>query len=234
MGNRTIEERVHHVLESINAAAVRSGRRGSDVHLVLASKKQSTQQINRVLDLVRQAGSSAIVGESYLQEFAAKRADLVSDCTTHMIGPLQSNKVAAAVKLFNLIESVHSEKVLMLINKEAAKLGKIMPIYLQVNISADPQKQGFAPAEVERCCRRMGDEYPHISLCGLMTITELYPEAGMVRADFARMRKVSNAIQELVGDKLEISMGMSSDYPIAIEEGATHVRIGTAIFGERG
>jgi len=232
----SLEHRIDTVLSAIDTAARSTGRAGTDIVLVAVSKNHPVELMNQASVLMQARGRPVVFGENYLQEFSAKQPLIQGSCQVHMIGPLQSNKVARAVELFDLIESVHSEKVLRLIDAEAAKRGKVMPVYLQINVSADPAKSGFATEEVARICHQVLPQCRSIRCEGLMTITGLYEEAEQARPDFVRLRELARGFPVTVSDgkPLALSMGMSSDFAVAIAEGATHVRIGSAIFGDRG
>ncbi|RMD86935.1 MAG: YggS family pyridoxal phosphate-dependent enzyme [Candidatus Dadabacteria bacterium] len=225
-----IRERLSKVLESIEEAAEKRGITPEKITLVAVSKKQSLDLMKRYESVCEEMGRKAIFGENYVQEFAAKRPYLSPSSRCHLIGTLQSNKVKKAIGLFDLIESVHSVNLLKMIDKEACKAGKTQDIYLQINISRDPGKSGFLEEEV-RDAWKIGLGLSGVKLKGIMAITRYYEKREDVRKDFARMREI---LDNLSGDQtLDLSMGMSRDYDIAIEEGATVVRIGTAIFGPR-
>ncbi|MCL4135478.1 UNVERIFIED_CONTAM: hypothetical protein GTU68_035798 [Idotea baltica] len=175
-----------------------------------------------------------IFGENYVKEYADKKAELTGNFKTHLIGPLQSNKVKKAVEIFDCIQSVHSEKVLKLINKEAEKLNKEMDVFLQVNISEDEAKSGFQKEElVEIFNKDFINKLANINIAGLMCITAFYENKEDVRPDFIKMCEIKKELELSNNIKLELSMGMSADYQIAIEEGASMVRIGSSLFGER-
>lgn len=234
-----LEQRLDRVLAAIESAAQKAGRKGEDIALVAVSKLHPVEQMNLAAAALRARGRNVIFGENYLQEYAQKHSGLTGAYETHLIGPLQSNKVAKAVREFDLIQSVHSEKVLTLIDRAARDAGKIMPVFLQVNISADPGKSGFSAEWTEDGLENLIAGCSHIRVAGLMTITELYPDPELARSDYSRMRQIRDRINqksansEKIASPLALSMGMSADFEIAIAEGATHVRVGTAIFGER-
>lgn len=220
---------------NIAAAAARSGRSNSAVSLVAVSKHQDVAAMKAYAELIDKQGQLPLFGESYVQEYATKKRLLNCKHCSRLIGPLQSNKVARAVELFDLIESVHSLKIAQLVSQHALKLSKRQAIYLQVNISQDQDKQGFNPSEIEDLIKDHIFNLAGIDLRGLMTITKLYPEPEGARQDFRALRNLADNLQTKIPKmpSLALSMGMSADYEIAIEEGATHVRIGTALFGER-
>jgi len=205
-----------------------------EVKLVAVSKKQPINSIQELIDYQDRVGDDLILGENFVKEFTEKREVLVGNYISHFIGVLQSNKVSKAVQIFDLIETVGSIDLARLINKEAEKLGRVMPVYLQVNISLDQAKYGFQP---DQLTLKLWDDLQKLKCLaveGLMTITRWYSEAELARDDFKAMRQLKEQFQQEIGvEYLELSMGMSNDYQIAVEEGATVVRVGTTIFGER-
>lgn len=228
------------IRQRMSSAAERSGRSLSDVQLVAVSKKQDCERIRALQEVLQDDGAALILGENQVQEFKKKRPMLVGEFRAHMIGTLQSNKVRDAVRLFDMIESIHDERIAALVDSEAGRAGKVQPILLQVNISDDAAKSGFSVAGVEQFMRETLPGLKNLDCAGLMTITRYYERREDVRPDFRRMRELKDRLLEMGlpsggnGQKrIEISMGMSEDYDLAIEEGATFVRIGTALFGER-
>jgi pyridoxal phosphate enzyme (YggS family) len=178
-------------------------------------------------------GQVALIGENYVQEFQKKSHAISGEYIPVLIGPLQRNKVVQALTLFREIESVDRKEVIDALNRAASATGLVLPVFLQVNVSNDPRKKGFAVATVSDVAQEMLD-LPALQLRGLMAITELYEEPEEARSDFVVMRNLRDALQQSLGvESLELSMGMSADFEIAIEEGATRVRIGEALFGPR-
>lgn len=235
----SIADRFHHVMRSIEAAAARSGRVPGEITLVAVSKKKSVGEMRAYRDAALERGIPVVFGENYVQELVAKREELGADACIHMMGPLQSNKVRAAVASSDVIESVHSEKVIDLIAKEARARGAKQAIFLQVNIGNDPMKSGFQAEAIASVVEKVARLSDAIELHGLMTITPYYEIAEDARADFVRMAELRASLQSagldkhFVDQRIRLSMGMSSDFEVAIEEGADLVRVGTAIFGER-
>lgn len=221
---------LNNILDRIASAKSRAGRNDS-ITLVAVSKNQPVDKMNDLRKLVRLADQVVVFGENYLQEFKEKTAILEKPYKAHFIGRLQSNKVRQVVKLFDLIESVDSVDLLKLINTEAEKLGQEKEILLQVNVSSDPNKGGFDPEDLAAVLAET-TKLPFIALRGLMTITELYSNPEDARKDFKALRDL-RAKMFPEESNIDLSMGMSQDFEIAIEEGATIVRIGTALFGER-
>jgi len=217
-----IAERLKSVQGRIEAAAVAAGRDPRSVALVAVSKTNGVRMVRQAL-----AAGQRIFGENRVQEAAAKfpqlRADY-PDLQLHLIGPLQTNKVKEAVALFDVIETVDRPKLAAELAKEMQKTGRRPRCYIQVNIGNEPQKAGVAPHDVSALLALSRDEY-RLPIVGLMCI----PPADEDPAPyFARMAALAKAHQLPI-----LSQGMSGDYPAAIAAGATHVRVGTAIFGIR-
>jgi pyridoxal phosphate enzyme (YggS family) len=228
-----MSERLQTVLDRIDSAARSAGRSAHDVTLVAVSKKKSAAEMNQLGERLYKSGRPIIFGESYLQEFAAKKDELHVPYKAHFIAPLQSNKISKAVNLFSLIESVHSEKVLRLVDSECLKQKIMLPVFLQVNISEDPHKAGVTVSDCNRIFSELVPSLKAVRVAGLMTITEYYGVPDMARKDFAKLRILGEKLAESARMPLALSMGMSADFDIAIQEGATHVRVGSALFGER-
>ncbi len=227
------------VLDSIESAAKAAERSASDITLVAVSKKKPLEDLRAYELAARERGVPCVFGENYLQELKTKRLGMGDFACFHMIGPLQSNKVKEAVLYSDVIESAHSGKILNLIADHAQRLTKRQKVMLQVNIGRDPLKSGFDPSDVVDAIRLATSRQESIELIGLMTITPYEAEPEETRVYFKAMRELRDA---LIADALEkhftssrvlLSMGMSSDYHVAIEEGADIVRVGTAIFGAR-
>ncbi len=217
------------VISRIETAAKRVGRDPKSIKLIAVSKKQSVEKMELYKTISSTNGMFVIYGENYVQEFKKKRELLTAPYQAHMIGPLQRNKAKAAVLHFDMIQSVHSLELAQVLNKESQKISKIQDILIQVNISNDQGKSGFAVQEAKDLFQR-SEEFPNLRFKGLMTITKLYELPEHARADFKTLKVLAS---ELPLPDPEISMGMSADFEVAIEEGATMVRVGTALFGER-
>ena len=232
------KDRLQVVLEGISRAALRAGRDPNSIKLVAVSKTQSESAMRELALALNEAGRSIIFGENYVQEFKKKAAEF-SNAEVHFIGSLQRNKAKDAVKLFSCIQSVDSFELAEAVNREAGKISKIQDILLQINISNDSAKGGIPSSETLLLAKKVVTELKNIRLLGLMTITKFYEEAELAREDFRALKKLSRILEddEIVSKNcpvpLALSMGMSSDYEVAIEEGATIVRVGSAIFGER-
>lgn len=230
-----IEQSYLEVMEKIEAACLRSGRSPDEITLVAVSKKQQIERIQELLEITQRLSHTLILGENYVQEFKLKRLALPG-VETHLIGPLQRNKVRDALKLFDVIESVHNEELLLALQKEATQQNRSLSIYLQVNISSDDNKAGFEPEALMSLLAKWS--YSNLELKGLMTITRYFEVAEEVRPFYRAMRELRESImtkfpQLWTQCPCRLSMGMSHDFQVAIEEGADLVRVGTALFGER-
>jgi hypothetical protein len=213
------------------AACVRSGRPAEAATLVAISKTVPVEKLR-----LAQAAGHDVLGENRVQEAAAK-IPLLAPSQWHLVGHLQKNKAAKAVELFDVVESVDSvalaARLDRLVGERGSRAGGALPIYLQVNVDADPAKAGFAPLDLER---ELADvvSLPNVEVQGLMTVGWLTAGAGEARPTFARLRELSERLRAAdprLGAGL--SMGMTDDYEAAIEEGSTLVRVGRALFGER-
>lgn len=220
--------RIARVRERIAVAAARVGRDPGDVVLVGVSKNVGREAVGAAY-----AAGLRHFGENRVQDAARKFADpLPSDATLHMIGQLQSNKARSAATLFGLIESVDRPSLIEALEREADRLARPLPVLLQVNVAGETQKAGCAPTAAARLAARLAGS-PAFDLRGLMTIAPLVPDPERARPVFRRLRALRN---ELVAAapalRLDVlSMGMSDDFEVAVEEGATEVRVGRAIFG---
>jgi PLP dependent protein len=192
---------------------------GPKVELVAVTKNRTATQIEESI----QAGIT-IIGENRIQEAASKFPKLSSPVTKHFIGHLQTNKVKLAVELFDLIQSVDSLRLAQKINQEATRQQKTMPILLEVNIAKDPKKYGFTPDETSSLLPEI-QALSNIEVRGLMTIVPYFEDPEQTRSFFKQIKTLQTKLA-----LPELSMGMSNDYHIAVQEGATIVRIGSAIF----
>jgi pyridoxal phosphate enzyme (YggS family) len=220
VSGETIAARLAQVRARIAAACGRSGRSADEVTLIAVSKGFSAAAVREAVE-----AGVADIGENRVQEAAEKRPALqgLRGVTWHMIGHLQTNKVKAALGLFDVIHSVDSLRLAEAIANRALSN---VPVFLEVNVSQEPTKTGFTMAELAgayRSARQL-----HLDIRGLMTVAPLSEDPEEARPVFCELRAAANDLG-LAG----LSMGMTNDYEVAIEEGATHVRIGRAIFGER-
>ena len=219
----SIEENIRHVRERIARAAERAGRLPSEVTIIAVTKSVELPAIKAAF----QAGISHF-GENRVQEAKPKieqLASMQSKPTWHMVGHLQTNKVKTAIQIFDIIHSVDSMRLAEALSR---RLTTTLPVLLQVNVASEVKKSGFSLDEVMEAVEQVG-RLPHLELRGLMTIAPLVGDAEEVRRIFRELRQLRDAIR-----LAELSMGMTDDFEVAVEEGATIVRIGRAIFGEKG
>jgi len=202
---------------------------GDAVTIVAVTKNHPAEVVTEAL-----AAGLTNVGENRVQEAMHKKEVLPAGGIWHLIGHLQSNKVKHAVDIFDLIESVDSVKILELIDKQAAAKGKKQEVLLQINEAGEKQKSGFAPAEFKALLPKLKD-YSHVVVKGVMVIAQATENVEETRPVFAAGYQDFLCLQQLVGQAqcTLLSMGMTHDYWIAVEEGANIIRVGTALFGER-
>jgi pyridoxal phosphate enzyme (YggS family) len=226
-----LKEHIQQIQTRIAAAAEKAGRRPEEVRLVAVSKTKPVAGIQDALD----AGLT-LFGENYIQEAREKISALADTAARwHFIGHLQSNKAKYAVKLFDLIHSVDSLKLARQLNKQAAKIDKVQPVLVQVNISAEATKSGTSSAQAVDLITQMS-ALEHLAVKGLMTMPPFFDDPERARPYFRELRQLRDHIRGLALPGVamdELSMGMTGDFEAAIAEGATLVRIGTAIFGGR-
>ena len=227
----SIAENVAEIRRQMDAAALAAGRDPKEILLCAATKMNDA-------DAVRQAIAAGVdcCGENRVQELLEKQPQgAYEGAPVHFIGHLQTNKVKQVVGRVDLIESVDRTELLECVEKQAAKLGLVQDILLEVNIGAEESKSGFTPEETMQTAAKMA-EYPHCHLKGLMAIPPVSEHEGDNCRYFAEMLNLFVDISAKKYDNVSmdcLSMGMSGDYPDAIREGATLVRVGTAIFGAR-
>lgn len=216
------------VLERIGRAAERAGRDPGDVTLVAVSKTVPAERLRAAV-----AVGLTILGENRVQEATAK-IPAVAGATWHLVGPLQSNKAKRAVELFDVVQSLDSLELAERLARLAGDLrpGRPLPVLVQVNVDRDPGKFGIAPDAAAAVAASIA-ALPNIDVRGLMTIGRLADTPAEARATFRGLRELSASVRRGARIGAELSMGMSDDFEIAVEEGATIVRIGRAIFGER-
>jgi pyridoxal phosphate enzyme (YggS family) len=228
----SIADNVARVRERIAVACARAGRSPNDVHLMAVSKTHPASAICEAY-----GAGITLFGENRVQEFAEKHAEVAGiGAEFHLIGHLQSNKAAKAAELFEAVDSVDSLKLLERLNSAAEKLGKKLAIFLEVNVGGEEAKSGFAPDSDElRTLLTKASDFPHLQIRGLMTIPPHTEDPNGARPYFQMIRQLRDRLAKQFPqmDLHELSMGMSHDYEVAIEEGSTCVRVGTAIFGER-
>jgi PLP dependent protein len=226
----SIADNLKTVRDRIASAAARAGRDPSSVKLVVVTKTVDVGKIREAL-----ASGSMILGENRVQEAKDKIDQLGPDASWHLIGRLQTNKAKFAVKLFSLIHSVDSLDLAKELDRQAAKIGKAQDVLVEVNIAGEAAKAGVSVADAPSLVREAA-KFGHIAIKGLMTMPPYSENPEDSRPYFRRLRELASAI---AGENIanvsmqELSMGMSGDFETAVEEGATLVRVGTAIFGER-
>jgi pyridoxal phosphate enzyme (YggS family) len=218
----------HEVRKRIEAACTRAKRDPAEVTLVAVSKSQPPEAIAEAANL-----GQLIFAENRVQEAKAKIPLCPGSIQWHMIGHLQSNKCRDAVALFQMVESVDSLSLAEELDKAAAKQSKTIPILLEVNIAGESTKFGFKPAAVLEQLNAI-NALKRLEVHGLMTIAPYTSDTETVRPIFRKLRELKGKCEDKLGAPLaHLSMGMSGDYEVAIEEGATIARIGTALFGPR-
>ncbi len=214
------------VRRRIAEAAERAGRDPESVTLLAVSKTVDRATVDAAYAL-----GLRHFGENRVQDSLRKYAEpLPADADLHLIGQLQSNKARQAAALFSVIESVDRPSLIDALEKEADRLGRRLPVLLQVNVAGEAQKAGCSPDDAPDLAARLLAS-PGFDLRGLMTIAPLVPDPEQVRPVFAGLRTLRDALREDTGAALDVlSMGMSDDFAVAIAEGATHVRVGRAVF----
>ena len=226
-----IRERLIEVKRRMAEAAIRAGRDPQAVELVAVSKTVGIPLIREGIE-----AGIAILGENRVQEAEGKIFELGRPVKWHLVGHLQSNKAKLAVSLFDLIHSLDSLHLAEAIQRHAVAQGKTIPVLVEVNLAQEGSKAGVSVKEVPHLLRSVS-LMSRLRVLGLMAVPPFLEEADQVRAYFRRLRQLAEEIAAMRIDNIEmihLSMGMSHDFETAIEEGATLVRIGTAIFGPRG
>lgn len=217
------------VLSRVENAINRSGRRGEEIILVGVSK---TQPVERLIEAYK--CGLRVFGENKVQELMQKYPYL-QDAHWHFIGHLQKNKVKYIIDKVDLIHSLDSIELAEEINKRAAKINRIMPLLIQVNIGKEETKSGIFEEDISEFARSIS-KYPNILIVGIMAIPPVNKNDEMQRGNFKRVFSIYNEVKNYKYDNFDIkylSMGMTGDFEIAIEEGANIIRVGTGIFGER-
>jgi pyridoxal phosphate enzyme (YggS family) len=225
-----ISENVARVKERIEMAARRSGRNPAAVRLVTVSKTVEAERVLRAIE----AGVK-ILGENYVQEAQKKIESLGREVAWHFIGHLQTNKAKVATRLFDLIHSVDRLALAQELNRQALQQEKVLPVLLQVNLSGETTKSGARDIEIFQMAEKLS-AMRGISVRGLMTMPPYFADPEASRPYYAELRELGERLTQQKLPRIlmeELSMGMSNDFEVAIEEGATLVRVGTAIFGPR-
>ena len=226
----SVAENLKAVKDRIAAAARRAGRDPSTVRLVTVTKTVAHDRIREAV-----AAGAAILGENRVQEAKEKIEALGAIASWHLIGRLQANKAKHAVRLFGLIHSVDSIGLARELDRQAAKQGKTQDILIEVSIAGEEQKAGVATRDAAALVREAAG-LRSVRICGLMTMPPYSVDPEASRSYYRRLRDLAAAIakEDIPGASMgELSMGMSGDFEVAVEEGATLVRVGTAIFGAR-
>lgn len=224
----SISERVAQTMERIRAACARSGRAADSVRLLAVTKKQPPERVREAL-----AAGVTVFGENRVQEAKVKISMCPGHAVWHMIGHLQTNKARDAARLFQMIHSVDSLRLLEAIDEAASAAGRVMPVLLEVNVSGESSKFGLAPEAVPAVLDE-ANRLRRVQVAGLMTIPPPADDPEKARPHFAKLRTLRDEWRRGTGHGLdELSMGMSGDFEVAIEEGATWVRLGMALFGPR-
>lgn len=230
----SIAENISVVRERIAAAARRAGREPEAIKLMAVSKTRPADEIRAAYE-----AGQCLFGENRVQEFEAKSEGLdgLTSAQFHLIGHLQSNKSNKAAELFHAVDSVDSVHLLERLNAAAQKLNKVVDALIEINIGGEEQKAGLADD-----CRELNElllaapRFPNVAICGLMTVPPFTEDPEGARPYFRKLRELRDQIATRNLPKVsmqELSMGMSNDFELAVEEGSTCVRVGTAIFGER-
>jgi len=223
-----LAENVAAIQQRIDDACDRAGRDRSTVHLMAVSKGHPPEAIRAVAET-----GITLFGESKIQEAKIKIPQCPGNIHWQMIGHLQSNKAKDAVQLFELIQSVDSLSLAQELNKRAEQAAKTLPILLEVNVAGESSKFGYGPESVLAELEQL-NALKRLELHGLMTIAPYSQDSERVRLFFRKLRELKERCEQQLGAPLPVlSMGMSGDFAVAIEEGSTLVRVGTAIFGER-
>ncbi|MGH7198900.1 MAG: YggS family pyridoxal phosphate-dependent enzyme [Candidatus Omnitrophota bacterium] len=223
----SVKEKLERVRAAMAEAAGKGGRSAGDITLVAVTKAASSEMIVQA----REAGLS-VFGENKVQEAEVKIPQAGAPAEWHLVGHLQSNKVRPAVSLFDLIQSVDSTRLAKMISDESAAQGKVMPVLLEVNISGQARRFGFSPEEIYAGVEAAAG-MPGIRVTGLMGIAPHPASDDEKRASFRKLKSLFSVCKTLKRPNVEmrvLSMGMSDDYRIAIEEGSNMIRLGRAIF----
>jgi pyridoxal phosphate enzyme (YggS family) len=223
----SVKENFLRVRERIERAAQKAGRDPKEINLVAVSK---TVEIARIKEAI-EAGVS-ILGENYVQEAQKKIEAIGRPVSWHFIGHLQSNKARHAVRLFDVVHSTDSIPLAEELNRRAEQENRVINVMIEVNLSKEATKFGTDEEKVSNLAKRI-QALKHLSLEGLMTMPPYFDSPEMSRPYYTALREVKEGMTKEGIPMKELSMGMSNDFEIAIEEGATYVRIGTAIFGPR-
>lgn len=224
----SMEENLEEIHGRMADACARAGRPVESVRLLAVSKTYGPEAVRAAA-----AAGQVLFGENRVQEAAAKMPECPGHLQWHLIGHLQSNKAAQAARLFDWVHSVDSAKLLEALDRHAGEAGRRLEVLVQVNVSGERSKSGMAPDGVREVLER-SNTLSHVQVRGLMTIPPLTEDSEKARPHFRALRELRDGWAAETGmDLAELSMGMTHDLEVAIAEGATIVRVGTGIFGER-
>ncbi|MBQ0059175.1 MAG: YggS family pyridoxal phosphate-dependent enzyme [Lachnospiraceae bacterium] len=225
-----IVENMNRIKKNIEDSCIACGRDPKEAMLLAVSKTKPAEMIQTLYN-----EGHRDFGENYVQELREKEAILPKDIRWHMIGHLQRNKVKYIAPFVTMIHSVDTEELALTIEKEAAKNDRIIPILLEVNVAGEETKYGLKPEETAALAEFVGT-LPHVKYCGLMTSAPFLEDPEDDRIYFRKLKELSVDINNKNIDNINgnvLSMGMSNDYRVAVEEGSTIIRVGTDIFGAR-
>ncbi|MGB9696288.1 MAG: YggS family pyridoxal phosphate-dependent enzyme [Ignavibacteria bacterium] len=228
MNYKYLKTNYENLLSNVNQICTETGRNFNDITIVAISKTFPVENIKMLYEL-----GHIHFGENKVQELKEKYQNLTdTNIKWHLVGHLQTNKVKYIVPFITLIHSVDNIKLALEINKQAQKLNRTIDILVQVNTSDEPQKSGITPSETKSLCKEIS-KLEYLRLKGLMTIGMFTDNEAIIRDNFRTLANLYKDLETEFKDFRYLSMGMTSDYRIAIEEGANILRIGSAIFGER-
>jgi len=217
------------VHDRIAAACARAGREPGEVKILAVTKTHSAATVRSAIA----AGVDAI-GENRVQEAVLKRPEVPEKLPWHLVGPLQRNKVRRALELFDVIQSVDRLALADRIEALAAAANSAIPVFVEINVGEEPQKNGVTSDQADSLVEAILTSCPHMKLQGLMTIPPYHPDPQRSRPYYVRLRDLAQRLERSFGlARLELSMGMSEDFEVAVEEGATWVRLGRVLLGER-
>jgi pyridoxal phosphate enzyme (YggS family) len=223
-----LDERITEIRQRIGSACERAGREASAVRLIGVTKKVAPELVTEGFEC-----GLGIMGENRVQEAKQKMPLCPGGIEWHMIGHLQSNKVKDTVRLFRMIHSIDSLRLLECVDSEASNAGVTMPVCLEVNVSGESSKFGVAPDDLPDVLKA-GTKLMNVDIVGLMTMPPFTADPEGARPFFKELRTLRDSLRQSSGFELgELSMGMSNDFEVAIEEGSTMVRVGNGIFGGR-
>ncbi len=229
LGSMSIATNLERARTQLAEACARAGRSPADVQLMAVSKTHPPEAL-----LEAYAAGQRLFGENRVQEMQTKAPALngLDGLEVHLIGPLQNNKTAKAAELFQAVDTLDSAKTAARLNAAAATLGRVLPVLVEVKLSPEESKHGLAPEDLPALLEAIA-ALPHLRVAGLMTVPPMGEAAEAARPYFRRLRTLRDEHVARYPNLTELSMGMSGDFAVAIEEGSTTVRLGTAIFGVR-